>query len=241
MIEVNLIPGGRKKRSGRGLSLSLPKFGGGGGGDGGLDGWVIGAVAAWILALGYVGLTWTGKSAQIEELEVRLETAEADSVRFAAQSARIATLRARRDSINDRIAVIQEIDQGRYIWAHVMDEIARALPDYTWVEGITASSPEPNPGIEIEGYAGTPFAVALFMEQLEASPFFEDVQLVSSQAQETGQGDAAQRVQLFFIEVSYVQPPFEMLESVPLFDDAPGPAENPLVAAESTDTLPGGV
>jgi len=231
MIEVNLNPGGRKKRSSGGISFSLPKFGGGG--DSGLDLWLLGAVAAWIAALGYVGTTWSSTNTELEELEVRQETAEADSARFAAQSARVATLRARRDSINDRIAVIQEIDQGRYIWAHVLDEVARALPDYTWIESITASSPEPNPTVEVEGFAGTPFAFALFMDQLEASPFFEEVRLINSQAQNQGDGANAQRVQNFSLEFAYVQPPFDELESVPLFDDAPAAAPNPLSAGEA--------
>jgi len=231
MIEINLIPGSRKKRrSGAGFNLSLPKFGGG---EGGPDRWLLGAVAAWILALFYVGTTWTGVTAQLEELQVRQETAQADSARFFLQSQRIVQLRARRDSINDRIAVIQEVDQGRYIWAHVLDEVARALPDYTWIEGITANSPEPSPGVEIDGLAGNTFSVSLFLQQLEASPFFEEVRLISSQAEDAGTGDASQRVQRFAIELRYVQPPFDELESVPLFDDVPAPVANPLAVADT--------
>lgn len=239
MIEVNLIPGGKKRRSGGGFSFSLPKFGGGGEG-GGPDPWLLGAVAVWIGALFYVWSAFSGISGELEELQVREEAAIADSTRFAAQSARIAMLRARRDSINDRIAIIQEIDQGRYIWAHVLDEIARALPDYTWLAGITASSPEPNPTVEIEGNAGNQFSVSLFLQQLEASPFFEQVELISSDANDVGAGDNVQRVQNFFVELVYRQPSFEELESVPLFDEGPGVAVNPLNAASAADAASGG-
>lgn len=239
MIEVNLIPGGKKrKRSGGGLPFSLPKFGGGDGG--GPDRWLMGAVAAWIVALFYVWTTFSGTSSQLEELQVAEEAAVADSTRFAAQSSRIAMLRARRDSINDRIAIIQEIDQGRYIWAHVLDELARALPDYTWIAGVTASSPEPNPTVEVEGNAGTQFAVSLFLQQLEASPFFEQVELVSSDASDVGTGDNSQRVQNFYIQLVYIQPPFEELESVPLFEDGPGSAVNPLITSGSAVGTGGG-
>jgi Tfp pilus assembly protein PilN len=223
MIEVNLNPSGRKQRSGRGFSFSMPSFGRGEDGDGrGTDWWVLSAVAAWLLALGYIGLTWTGVNTEQEDLQVRLETAQADSARFAAQSARIAALRARRDSINDRIETIQAIDQGRYIWAHVMDEVARALPDYTWVTAITAQSSEPSPQFEIQGYAGTQTAVAVFQRQLEASPFFEQLSVQSIEAEDVGEVGNQQRVQAYVIQAVYIQPPFEMLESVPLFDgDAP--------------------
>jgi Tfp pilus assembly protein PilN len=219
MIEVNLNPAGRKQRAGRGFSFSMPTFGRGDDGDGrGTDWWFLSAVVAWILAGAYIGLTWTGVNTQQEDLQVRLETAQADSARFAEQSARIAALRARRDSINNRIATIQEIDQGRYIWAHVMDEVARALPEYTWVTGILAQSSEPAPQFEIQGYAGTQTAVAVFLAQLEASPFFEQLDVVSIQAEDVGAPGNEQRVQSYVLSAVYVQPPFEMLESVPLFD-----------------------
>ena len=234
MIEVNLIPGGKKRRQRR--SLSLPSFGGGGDG---VDRWLLGAVGVWLLALLYVIPTYTGKTSQLEELDVRLEVALEDSARFAAQSARIATLRARRDSINERIALIQQIDQDRYIWAHVMDEVARALPDFTWLTTITATSPEPNPSMNIEGYAGTQFALSSFLSNLEASPFLERVDLVSADAEALGAaGDVVQR---FVFEATYVQPPFEQLQSVPLFEDGPAPATNPLdVATDTASAATGG-
>lgn len=232
MIEVNLIPGGKKRRQRR--SFAMPSLGGGG-----VDRWLLGAVGVWILALLYVVPGYLGKTQQLEELDVRLEAALEDSARFAAQSARIATLRARRDSINQRIALIQQIDQDRYIWAHVMDEVARALPDFTWLTSITATSPEPNPSMNIEGYAGTQFALSSFLTNLEASPFLERVDLVSSDAEALGTaGDVVQR---FVFEATYVQPPFEQLQSVPLFEDGPAPAMNPLeVAADTASSATGG-
>ncbi len=220
MIEVNLNPAGRKQRSGGGFSFSMPGFGRGDSGEGRrTDWWILSAAAIWLLAAGYIGLTYTGVTAEQEDLQVRLETAQADSARFAEQSARIAALRARRDSINSRIATIQSIDQGRYIWPHVMDEVARALPDYTWVTAITAQSAEPSPMFQVEGYAGTQTAVAVFRRQLEASPFLQQVQIQNITAAEAGEGGDEQRVQSYVIQAIYAQPPFEELESVPLFED----------------------
>ncbi len=233
MIEVNLLPGGSKRRSSRAFSFSMPSFGGGGGGSG-LDLWMIGAVAAWILALGYILNAYRTTTGEMDELQVAIEQAVQDSSRFSLQSERIEELRARRDSINSRIAVIQDIDQGRYIWAHVMDEVSRALPDYTWLIGISGTSPEPEPGIRIEGRAGTPFAVALFVSNLEASPFLRRVELEFSIAVTEGN----ETVQEFAIEMIYEQPAFEELDSEPLFTDEPAP---PVVDTTSASTTGGEV
>ena len=57
--------------------------------------------------------------------------------------ARTELLTARRDSIAQRVAIIQEIDQDRYSWPHLLDEVARALPDYTWLTELTQVGTDP--------------------------------------------------------------------------------------------------
>lgn len=231
MIEVNLLPGGKKRQARRGVSFSLPKFGGGGGG-GGLaqaDRFMLGAVAVMVLALGFIVWRYLGVSGDREEVSVALEEAVQDSTRFADLIARTNELTARRDSIAQKVSIIQQIDQDRYTWPHVMDEVARALPDYTWLTGITQVTDQPL-SMRIEGRAGNNFALTVFMEQLEASPFLEGVRLLGSQQGVEESGDGRQVVTQFQLEAGYAQPPMEFLQTVPLFggdvpvstDDAQG-------------------
>ena len=56
------------------------------------------------------------------------------------------------------MAIIQEIDAGRYVWPHILDEIARALPDYTWLREVLQVQEEPLQ-IRIAGTAGSNFAI----------------------------------------------------------------------------------
>ncbi|MBT4188668.1 MAG: hypothetical protein HOE14_15855, partial [Gemmatimonadales bacterium] len=67
-------------------------------------------VAAGIVAIGYMAWAFLGVRSDAEELQVQLDSAVQDSVRFADLILRTNELMARRDSIAQRVAIIQEID-----------------------------------------------------------------------------------------------------------------------------------
>lgn len=212
MIEVNLLPGGRKRQS-RKRSMSLPSFN-----VKGLpsDNWVRAALLIGVVALGAIGYFWLTAQRQSEEVDVALEAAVQDSARFADLIERTRRLQARRDSIVERVAVIQEIDQERYIWPHIMDEIARALPDYTWLTQFGEKGRDPL-RIMLRGRAGNNYAVTVFMDQLEGSEYFRGVKLISSeQSPESIEGGGQQVVYAFELEMTFEQPPLESLQTVPL-------------------------
>jgi len=230
MIEVNLLPGGKKRQAkGAGFRLSLPSFGGGKGGRGGKqDGWMLGSAAVIALALGGIGWMFIGSGQREGRLEVAIEEAVRDSARYADLIQKTEGLRARRDSIGRKVSIIQEIDGGRYIWPHIMDEVSRALPDYTWLtQLVQIANPDGDVSLiefRLEGRAGNNFALTRFMENLEASPFVRDVQLITSEqvseSVEQGQGGGQRQVHQFTLNARYEEPPTEMIETVPLFAGA---------------------
>ena len=89
MIEVNLLPGGKKGSAG-GFSFNfdaiknLGRRSGGGGGGGGVDPYQGFFAVAAALAIGYMGFSFMSLRSQAEELNVQLEAAVQDSVRNAA-------------------------------------------------------------------------------------------------------------------------------------------------------------
>lgn len=223
MIEVNLLPGGKKRSSrGRGFSLSgfsLPKLGGGGGGFP-ADPYILGAVAAGIVAFAVVGWLYVGVSGDREEVQVALQEAAQDSIRYADLIERTSQLTARRDSIGQRVAIIQEIDAGRYVWPHILDEVARALPDYTWIREVNQLQGDPLQ-IRLTGNAGSNFAITNFMRNLEASPFLRGVTLERTEQELSSAPGGAQGeiVYLFELTVGFEAPPLEELQTVPLFEN----------------------
>ena len=218
MIEVNLLPGGKKRAARRPtLSLKLPTVEGVP-----RDPWVLGSAAVVILALAVSAYLYLTTSNRREELTVSIEAAVADSARYFDLIQQNTALNARRDSIAQRVGIIQEIDGDRYVWPHIMDEVARALPDYTWLQELLQVSPGEPLVFRIVGQAGNNFAVTQFMENLELSAFIRNVELVSTEQEVVAAGGINRIVNRFELEAEYERPPPELLETVPLF--APGPS-----------------
>lgn len=148
-IQVNLLPGGnRKGKSAAGSSLKL------GAAFTSLadkvkDPWLLGSATAVVLAVAVVGLLFTTQQASAGELDRRLETAVRDSTRLTTvlEARRIAA--AERDSVHRQVQIIRTIDDNRYVWAHLLDEISRALPSFTWLTSVEqTSTPELPPGAQ---------------------------------------------------------------------------------------------
>jgi Tfp pilus assembly protein PilN len=56
-----------------------------------------------------------------------------DSTRYASVLHEREKAEAKRDTVLRSLNMIRAIDDDRYIWPHVMDEVSSALPPYTWI------------------------------------------------------------------------------------------------------------
>ena len=143
MIQINLLPGARKKSKSRGgpdvlaaLAGILAQV---------KDPFLIAAVASVALAGGAVATLFLAQTREAALLADRERIAVQDSTRYAAVLGEKAKAQAQVDSVVRQLAVIREIDNNRYVWPHVMDEVSRALPPYTWLNSIEQISAPPAP------------------------------------------------------------------------------------------------
>ena len=189
LIEMNLLPGGKRgaaRPKGR-RKPSVPKVPGlremvrG-------DVWVVGVVLLTIVAIVHLVFVFFTQGVKLSQLEGRLEQERQDSVRYAEAIAAADSLAARRDTLVAKARIIRTIDTDRFVWAHLLDNVANALPEFTWLTGLEQTS---GAGSEVEfridGMTGLTAALTRFMRDLEASPFIRDVRLVSQEQSQQGQ------------------------------------------------------
>jgi Tfp pilus assembly protein PilN len=187
MIEINLLPGKKKAAAGAGFKLRLPDFGG-------LiasvtNPWLLAASLAWVLLLVGGGALFVTSKARIAVLNSRLQAVQVEKQRFDAVIAQKRQSEKMRDSLLAEITVIRRIDADRYVWPHILDQVTKALPPYSWLNGITSmpagtsadTTAAPAVRFTITGSTVDIQAYTTFLRQLAASPWFTDVMPASSQ------------------------------------------------------------
>jgi Tfp pilus assembly protein PilN len=138
MIEINLNPASGKK-------AKKASRGGGGGPQlklgaslGNLasrvrDPFMLGAIGSAIVAILATGGLYTMQETRAARLEDELQKAVQDSTRYASVLREREKAEAKRDTVLRSLNMIRAIDDDRYIWPHVMDEVSSALPPFTWI------------------------------------------------------------------------------------------------------------
>lgn len=200
MIEINLLPGKKKKKAaGAGFKLSMPDFRA-------IisqvkDPWLIGAIAAWVVVGGGGAALFITGRARLAVAEARLDAVRTEKRRYDIVIAQKRQAEKVRDSLVAEITMIRSIDADRYIWPHVLDQVTKALPPYTWITRIqsvggivagaqpgqqqvvvtTDSTGAPLVRVSIDGRTVDIQAYTTFLRQLAASPWFTDVTPANSQ------------------------------------------------------------
>lgn len=205
MITVNLRPGQKRKRSGgnpfKGMLENFRNLG-----TKVKDPLLMAAMTGWVCVLGFLGFVYLNTTRQLFTLEPRLEQARSENRRFKTFLADKRRQEKIRDSLLAQITVIRRVDGDRYIWPHLLDEVTKALPAYTWLVDLsTATAPPvvvtmpakatkadsaaaaaaaavpPPMTFQLNGRTIDIQAYTRFLRQLEASPWIENVTPVSAQ------------------------------------------------------------
>jgi Tfp pilus assembly protein PilN len=240
MISVNLRPDLKRKRARRSLTGSLSLDGVRSLGSKVKDPVLLVAVLSWVGVLGWLGFVLLGTTRELSALTPQLEQSRAENKRFKAFLAEKRHQETIRDSLVAQIGVIRTVDGDRYVWAHVLDEVTRALPAYTWLvdlvpSGIRAPSAAPAPAapataktkadsaaaqnappppvqFEVNGRTVDIQAYTRFLRQLEASPWITDVTPVSAQTVV----EKERPVTAFTIRATFRQADSAYIRTVPL-------------------------
>jgi len=237
MINVNLRPNLKRKRARsplQGIGESVRDLG-----SKIRDPMLLLAVVSWVGVGGFLGFVFIGTTRDLGALEPQLEQTRAEHKRFKAFLAEKRHQETIRDSLVAQIGVIRTVDGDRYVWPHVLDEVTKALPAYTWLVdmGIAAPAPPapaappshgakkpaaadsvPAPQVQlpvsflVNGRTVDIQAYTRFLRQLEASPWITDVTPVSAQTVI----EKERPVTAFTIKATFRQADSAYIRTVPL-------------------------
>ncbi|HVS30315.1 MAG TPA: PilN domain-containing protein [Thermoanaerobaculia bacterium] len=171
MIKINLVREGRAVRgAGAAPAASIPGLGAAAGAPNlnnlvilGLVGLaILGSVAYWLI---------NGRTLGNRQDVVQVRQAEAQKLE--AIIAEVEAFQRRKDSLQNRIDLINQLKQNQKGPVRIMDRISQDLPDLVWLDKLTVAGGR----VVINGRGLNPNAIANFVDNIKNDPYFEEPEL----------------------------------------------------------------
>lgn len=163
MIKINLLPEAKVQRVQRAPLITL--------GLTDLNNYIL--VGCLVVGLGVVGVTYWRLSSRLGAINQELTVNRAEYERLKPIIAEVENFKQRNAELKHRIEVIEELKGNQYGPVRIMDEVSKAVPDLLWLERMTLAGRT----VGIQGKALNETAVANFIANLAASPFFGEPSL----------------------------------------------------------------
>ena len=171
MIKINLVREGRAVR-GTGVAPSIAAAAAAGAPTNVNNVLVVGGLILGIL-IGAGWWFWEKRTLSEKKETVAVKTTEAQ--RLEAIIKEVEDYQKRKDNLQKRIDLINNLKQSQKGPVRIMDQISKDLPDLVWLDHLTMSGGV----VSIDGRGLNPNAIANFVENVKADPFFEEPDLSS--------------------------------------------------------------
>ncbi len=169
MIKINLVREGRAVR-GAGAAPVAAAAAAGPGASNINNILILGMVLlAGLVALGY----WFLQKRALDERKEIVEQRTVEAKKLEAIIKEVEDYQKRKDNLQKRIDLINQLKQNQKGPVRIMDQISRDLPDLVWLDRMTISGGR----ISLAGRGLNPNAIALFVENVKNDPYFEEPQL----------------------------------------------------------------
>jgi type IV pilus assembly protein PilN len=122
------------------------------------------------LSLLVVGTQWfllTSKRSELREIENQRRRERDELLVYIKK---VEELEARREALRHKINVINELKRNQQGPVRILDEVSRALPELVWLGKLTLKGN----AVELAGSAMDENAVANYISNIDASPFFDE-------------------------------------------------------------------
>ncbi len=171
MIKINLVREGRAVRGAGAAPQAAASSAAGGPIASNINNvLIVGLVFVGLLAaVGY----WLWEKRQLKQRQdiVAERTAEAQKLESIIKE--VDDYQKRKDSLQKRIDLINQLKQNQKGPVRIMDQISRDLPDLVWLDTMDITAGK----ISLAGRGLNPNAIALFIENVKKDPYFEEPQV----------------------------------------------------------------
>lgn len=136
-------------------------------------------IGSLLLVLTLVGVGWRYWAIGQQEAQVAREVAAAqrEELRLAEILKQVQEFEARKQQLQQRVALIDQLRKGQNAPVHMIDQISRALPDMTWLTSLRQDGYT----LTLQGRCLTLTSLSDFVGNLEASRYFaRPVEIVDS-------------------------------------------------------------
>lgn len=183
MIRINLLPHreeGRKARQKQFVTL---------------------AVLSALIGAGISALIWAFLNTQIDTNKDRNKYLTAETAKLEKQIDEIKRIREETASLLAKKQVVENLQSNRSDPVHLLDQMLRQLPEGLYLKSIKQTGNK----INVSGYAQSNARVATFMENINASPYHENANLIVIKAVDVDK----QRANEFIVDFGIERPKVE--------------------------------
>jgi Tfp pilus assembly protein PilN len=169
LIKINLVREGRTVR-GTGAAPGVPAASSAGG-PSNLNNIVVGALA--VVGLLVAGGWWFITNNKVKDRQAMVASKETTAKGLEGIIKEVADYTKRKESLQQRIDLINQLKKNQKGPVKVMDRISQDLPELVWLDTMSISGG----AIDLSGRGLNPNAVANFVDNIKNDPLFEEPKL----------------------------------------------------------------
>lgn len=184
------------------------------------------AGGAWLLVILVLGFLYLRTNSRLGALEPQMQTAQDEYKRYRNFVAEKKREGRARDSILTQIGTISAVDQDRFTWSHILDEIAAAMPDFTWLTSVspvavsgsqfdTDSTSAPPVSVLIAGQTNDLQNYTMLLRRLGESHWFTNVVPVKT---ETIIDKNNRPITAFTVQATFMRADSTRIQTVPILE-----------------------
>ena len=123
-----------------------------------------------VVGLAYVGIRYWKLNSKLSSVQSEIAAAQKEVERLKPIIAEVESFKKKNAELKHKIEVIEQLKQNQYGPVRIMDEVSKALPDLLWLTNMSLTGNV----VSMQGQALNENAIANFISNIAASPFFAE-------------------------------------------------------------------